>query len=504
MSAGAQSTPTYKLVNLGTLGNEGDEDSRAYGLNSFGEVVGESGYLGEPIAQLGRAFVWLPEARLGLPQGMTNLGALGSTSRADHVNDFLHVVGTAAARTRPFIWTPASFDGIPALTQHELGLMGTVESFAWQITNDAGTHQWVVGEKNSGCGLWDAFIWKSETPGLVTILEPPQNPPNPLTQTGAAAINPRAVTGTTPRVAGYGRMCVTSGFCGLWDSSALEWTPNLSVFGSVLPVPRNTNGRARDITDLDIKCGWWEDPDEDDNGVADVCHPRSSFWVAVGHVDLHATTGLPVTEASFAEAMNDTSFEVVGWQIGLDDPSATLWRLDADWSVTDLNGEVSVLCNFRLLEAHDINDDGWIVGAGDADPGGQDAVRGFLLIPFEDIDCPEDVSRDGVVDGADLQFVINASNQPPELQCEPGRICWEDVNGDCRVNNNDIKLVMKAFGPCGGTGSGLTGFDLDLWMEAGGTIGFAEGTITAEQICSCLGLPTPAHRFAALFTLLNQ
>jgi hypothetical protein len=223
---------------------------------------------------------------------------------------------------------------------------------------------------------------------------------------------------------------------------------------------------------------------------------------------LHELVELPDEDLSFAEAMNE-SRDVVGWWVqgeGFGDHVATMWQSPTGitWSVTDLNTGINSLCSFRLLEAHDINEEGWIAGVGDENPTGSDEIRAFLLIPFEDISCPEDVNRDGVVDQADLDFVINASNQPPLLQCEPGRICWEDVNGDCRVNQNDIKQVMRAFGPCAGEGSGLTAFDTDLWMGVGGAEGIEEGTIAGPEIGGCLDEPTVAHRIVSLYVLLGQ
>jgi hypothetical protein len=275
----------------------------------------------------------------------------------------------------------------------------------------------------------------------------------------------------------------------------------------VMPVPANDQSisAVRDVTDLGRGCGWWSK-----TFGAEDCRPHAMAWEGPGQgneKEIHALGGLPPEDVSFAEAMNE-SRGVVGWWVqeeGFGDRIALLWQSDGGttWSSTDLNGGISAACNFRLLEAHDINEEGWIVGAGDQDPSpGDEEIRAFLLIPFEDIPCPEDVNRDGVVDQTDLSLVINASNQAPV--CEPGRICWEDVNGDCHVTNADVKLVMRAFGPCGGTGSGLTAFDTDIWMAVGGAAGIEEQTIGGENIAECLEEPTVAHRVVALCIILGE
>jgi hypothetical protein len=274
----------------------------------------------------------------------------------------------------------------------------------------------------------------------------------------------------------------------------------------VMPVPANDQSisAVRDVTDLGRGCGWWSK-----TFGAEDCRPHAMAWEGPGQgneKDLHDELELPGDDRSFAEAMNE-SRDVVGWWVqgpAEDDQVAVLWTSPdgSAWSLGDLDGGISALCAFRLRQAHDINEEGWIVGVGDQDPTSAAQIRGFLLIPFDDISCPEDVNRDGVVDSVDLQLVINASNQP--IQCEPGRICWEDVNGDCHVTNADVKLVMRAFGPCGGTGSGLTAFDTDIWMAVGGAAGIEDETIEGQSIAECLEEPTVAHRIVALYVILGE
>ena len=64
----ATAQPTYRVTDLG-----GEE---AFGLNNQRQVVG-NGVHGE-----NHAFVWLPEADLGLPAGIHDLGVRRATGRS--------------------------------------------------------------------------------------------------------------------------------------------------------------------------------------------------------------------------------------------------------------------------------------------------------------------------------------------------------------------------------------------------------------------------------------
>jgi len=97
LTAGADTT--YHLRDLGTLGGA---NSRAYGLNAQGWVVGEA----ETAAGELHAFLWTPT------NGMGDLGTLGGEiSRAYDVNERGQVVGEAERENghmAPFVWLGAS------------------------------------------------------------------------------------------------------------------------------------------------------------------------------------------------------------------------------------------------------------------------------------------------------------------------------------------------------------------------------------------------------------
>lgn len=86
----------YSIHDLGALGGG---NSRAYGINGAGWVVGEA----ETEGGVFHAFVWKPDA------GMTDLGTLGGeTSRAYDINERGIVVGESEAadgRVLPFRWS---------------------------------------------------------------------------------------------------------------------------------------------------------------------------------------------------------------------------------------------------------------------------------------------------------------------------------------------------------------------------------------------------------------
>lgn len=92
-------------------------------------------------------------------------------------------------------------------------------------------------------------------------------------------------------------------------------------------------------------------------------------------------------------------------------------------------------CSF----AGDVNNDGiddLIVGAAGADPGGVNGA-GESYIIFGRIDCPGDITFDGVVDAADLGGLIGAFGGSSDAA---------DINGDGIVNAADLGLLIAAFG----------------------------------------------------------
>ena len=163
----------------------------------------------------------------------------------------------------------------------------------------------------------------------------------------------------------------------------------------------------------------------------------------------------------------------VGLNVTRGDP--LLWEPGVGgFNVTDLDDAISECCGWNLQTAHDINDNGWIVGEGlhEITPN-IFQIRAFLLVPLGL--CPEDVNRDGVVDVADLIDLLVVFGLPGT----EGQIYWEDVNADCVVNVLDLIDLLLKFGTvCPGSTAappqsleealeeaGLTMYDWDDFMD---------------------------------------
>jgi hypothetical protein len=243
-----------------------------------------------------------------------------------------------------------------------------------------------------------------------------------------------------------------------WPGPAELWNP--PAFG-------NGIGEAFDINSTGQSVGWGvnENP----------CKARALLWElgAQGDpTDLHVNL-LPVGDETEAHAINSDAM-IVGTNTVADE--ALLWVEEASgWQVFDLNEiELSnaVACGWeQLIEANDINDNDWIVGVGDADPGGSVHFRAFLLTPIGD--CPADVNGDGEVDIEDYLLIIATWGD-----CQTGKICAADINADCVVNVQDFLKWRARLGPCEGESGQIEqgGEDVSdaVFFEVLQSLGFAD------------------------------
>jgi probable HAF family extracellular repeat protein len=142
------STPTP----LGTLGGD---DSTAWGIDSAGDVVGQSA----TSTGVEDSFLWQNGS-------MTDLGTLGGTgSLAYGVNRWSNVVVVGESQTssgvvHAFLWQNG--------TMTDLGTLGGTNSVAYGI-NSTGQ---IVGESTTGDGSTHAFLWQN---GAMTDLGVPKN-----------------------------------------------------------------------------------------------------------------------------------------------------------------------------------------------------------------------------------------------------------------------------------------------------------------------------------------
>ncbi|HZL43464.1 MAG TPA: hypothetical protein VFD66_09315 [Verrucomicrobiae bacterium] len=143
--------PYYAVVDLGTLGGT---NSRAFGLNNHGVIVGDAM---RPDGST-HAFAFTNGV-------MMDLGTLGGTnSHAYSVNDMGHIVGSADLTNgmrRGFFATNA----MGGFMMTNLGTLGGTNSAAYCINAmDA-----ITGEADLPSGLSHAFVWTNMTSGMMDI-----------------------------------------------------------------------------------------------------------------------------------------------------------------------------------------------------------------------------------------------------------------------------------------------------------------------------------------------
>ena len=155
--------PQYYLTDLGALGGP-NGSSTAYGINSRGQVVGVGG---APTGS--RAFLWTPST-LNSPFGsMVDLGDLpggADYSLARGINSMGQVVGesSAATGTRAFQWTPTILNGSSG-SMVDLGdLPGGFDHSRAGAINDSGQ---VAGDSSMTSGT-HAFLWTPTAPNGTT------------------------------------------------------------------------------------------------------------------------------------------------------------------------------------------------------------------------------------------------------------------------------------------------------------------------------------------------
>jgi hypothetical protein len=240
------------------------------------------------------------------------------------------------------------------------------------------------------------------------------------------------------------------------DQIPLRWT---GVTATTLPFqnppPVETiNGLGRDVNDAGFVVGYVGDAD------TSACIQRAAYWPTPAQLELFASNPANASDSTVAIATNG-----VGAAVGanLDTATAIRWTIPSQY--VDLNDVTDCPnCDLIALEsAHDINDDGWIVGVAQTLDQNADVTQvGVLLVPLGS--CPADVDRDGDVDATDLALVQTATGA-----CPPRAICWRDVNGDCRVDAADVQIVLQYLKTqaCA-TNETLPAPMAAIWMASGG------------------------------------
>jgi hypothetical protein len=405
----AQSNPRFRVTDLGNLGYlprsvlpQDPEEQGTFGINSNGEVV-----FGMMVDDEIHAMLWLPEPAYDLAAGLHDLadlfdpGAFDQPSIARDINDDGIAVGQTGSTT----------------TSAGSGIV-------WDIAN---RELWIVPDDGLGdpCDpAWsNAHAINNDDPPIVTGEAGHYFEADPCEDFEDDACLPCAYRFTLPAAGvdpspqelaprddqadcdqvSYGRdvnragaaFRVGGGSSGFWpdiiipptDLDAVVW-PNLST---LTVLPRTVEGETEPFAGLESMALGVNDAGEVVGWVQRVISPHArqpAYWP-----DGETLVRLEVlpNEGNYdnaASAINNAAIrQIVGFNQSLN--KALLWEDDGGWAVVDISippviQECVDLEDIR--QAHDINDDGWIITWGRVDVAGPDENHAFLLTPIGD--CP--------------------------------------------------------------------------------------------------------------------
>jgi len=321
---------TYEVVDLGSLGGL---QSKAFGLNNSGRIVGDSTLSAG--ASVASPFTWTAGQ-------LTSVGSFGGEGGAAFaLNQLGYSVGyatTATNRKHAFIWS----DIFGKLD------IGTLPGGSFASAYDINDANQVVGQSEIGPLVDRGFVWQSST-GMQVIPS--------FDGTGASGANGINNKG---QIVG-------------WSATASNAAHAFILSGGVmtdLGTLGGSNSVAQKINEAGEVVGY--------AGIASnsASQPYHAFrWSAsTGMADLGTLGG----SRSMAHDING-----IGVIIGTSEIAPGVWRAfiyDQYLGMQNLNNYL-VTSGWTLQEARSINDKGQIVGFG-INPSGQ--THAFLLIPQSD------------------------------------------------------------------------------------------------------------------------
>jgi uncharacterized membrane protein len=308
--------------------------SYASGINEAGQVVGRTSTSTGPA----QAVVWngLVPARLDAPGGQQS----GATAIADNGTVVGYGYNFSLPRTLAAIWTPEGANSYLSDTR-------SGSSVAFSIS--AGGH--IVGQWEDLAGISRATVWNNGSRTTFTGLGG--------SWSAGYAINSHGVAVGLSYLAGDSESHAT-----LWRGVE---TVDLGTLGGTRSSALGINDHGQSVG-YAYRAGFG-------------AQPRAVLWNGREIVDF----GGDGNEFSIANSINNAG-AIVGVHIPLTPgvpgtQHAVMW--DANTGVrTDLNSlldEATLAAGWLLVEAHDINEQGWIVG--DARNTFSGALRGFVLSP---------------------------------------------------------------------------------------------------------------------------
>jgi uncharacterized membrane protein len=477
-------TPRYRFTDLWNLGAAFNPDVRGtIGINNKGPVV-----YGYAASGVHHARFWLPQADYGFAANtLHTLDSSGNDSIARDINEVGKIAGVsggfAGSGSKATVWSLASGSITPTL-------LGTGPSAAHALSNDSPPH--VVGwrEIEDDCGLStesdQAFLWVVGSAPVALTAE------GTFEDEFSSAYDIRR-NGDDITV-GLSEPCGRLNAC-IEPFEGTAWTGtsgSIMSVGSIRSGADHRESRPYGINDAAKIAGWvFFDP----AGGPVQCFPSAGIWTSPGDtspIDLSAFLANPY-DTSRAYALNSLADPQV---VGANEVTETaiLWEYASEWSSLDLSDSGSpnfaiaacVDTDWGITEAHDINDNGWIVAFGETNGASGLETHVVLLTPEP---CPLDVNGDGFITEDDAAAIASmiVLYDPPERDCFPATICDWDVDFDCVIDEDDHAAVLAFIGGCqvepcpceGGNGFGPgEGLSIERYALA---LAALEPELTSEQ-----------------------
>jgi probable HAF family extracellular repeat protein len=315
------------------------------------------------VVMLALALWGLPDRASGwVPYNVYDLGTVGSNqTRPQDMNDINQIAGVAYPDNHAFQWESGVIK--------DIGTLGGTRALAWAM-NNAGQ---VTGQSYNSSGVWHAFLW-SKSGGMQDLGVPSgQSRSLGLDVNENAQVAGMAYTGNEANCRAV-----------LWDNGG--WTDMGTLGGSW--------AKAKAINNSGHAVGWsyttgdasqvsvmWKDGaiinlgniaalDINDSDQVLGLGAHALVWENGTVTDLGTLGGTQ----SYGNHINNAG-QVAGWAYNASEAmTAVVWDHGV---ITNVNTLLPPGSGWSLLNAIDINANGWIVGRGYY--GGQD--RAFVLVP---------------------------------------------------------------------------------------------------------------------------
>ncbi len=240
-------------------------------------------------------------------------------------------------------------------------------------------------------------------------------------------------------------------YCGA-EHDAVAWSDAVNQSEAVpmmdigtMQQPRDSDCRAINNVGDGQVVGWgFTGEDQFD------CKQHALLWNSPSATEVPQDLGAGLPDESWAEGLNNATPHPLVVGLNLDLQRALIWEHDgAGWTASELDDRVGCAGeDIRLKQAHDINDDGWIVAWGvDDSQFGDEAYHLYVLAPYESLTCAADIDGSGTVEVMDLLAVIVGWTDA----CDSVVGCLADTNGDCAVDVTDLIAVISGWGVCPGS-----------------------------------------------------